>query len=57
MTKKTRVNVYLPVKVEQEINYLANKYGVSAAYVLQCSYKLCDHRLLEKMLSINLIDD
>ncbi|MEK5257656.1 hypothetical protein NST74_29860 [Paenibacillus sp. FSL F4-0125] len=55
--KKMRVDVYIADSLQAEIKVLADRYEVSAAYVLQTGYKLCDRRLLEKMLSINLIND
>lgn len=52
-----RVNVYVSDRISPEIKALAEKYKVSASYVLQTGYKLCDRRSLENVLSINLLDD
>lgn len=57
MAKKTRINVYVSGKIEREIDYLAEKYEVSAAYVILSAYKICDRGLLEKLLSIGMEEE
>lgn len=56
MSKKTRVNVYVTGKAEREIDYLTQKYKVSAANILLSAYKICDRRLLENVLSLELVN-
>lgn len=49
-----RINVYLRGQAEQEVNYFASQYKVSAAYVLQLAFKLTDRKALENLLQIRL---
>ncbi len=47
-----RIGVRVTGKIEAELEYLEEKYGVAASYILVLAYKTCDRKVIEQLLEL-----